>query len=335
MNAYLLFAKEMKMLVLRDNPLATQDDIDKLVHQRWRHDLTSEEKRPYFDRAERLRREAASKQQRKRDRGRVSTVIAASTGSTAGLASLTASFEGLGLSGKTNSAPVGEIEARSAPASPDSGCPSTPDRSEAASISPVASLRRQSKTNGKTSSITPANHLAASMSGIYPNGQPIPYPPVPMVPQVFPHPTMPFPYLQPFCFPPPPMMHPQMPPYYAAAQGGLFASYMGGQMNSQPTMSTQPYYAMPMYPMPPHLMQPASCVQGSCCSAASASTAAAASAAAFTAPPSSSAPLRREEIGCGDAGVYGEFTINHYEVDDDKSDYSLNDFYDGSSVTSA
>ena len=81
MNAYLIFAKEVKVAVMKSNPSATQDDIDKLVHQRWRHVLTSEEKRPYFDKAEKLRRDAANKQARKRERARLASAASASASS--------------------------------------------------------------------------------------------------------------------------------------------------------------------------------------------------------------------------------------------------------------
>ena len=83
MNAYLLFAKEIKVAMLKENPSVSQDDIDKTVHHKWRHVLSSEEKRPYFDKAEKLRRDAANKQIRKRERARAAAATTAAT--TAGM----------------------------------------------------------------------------------------------------------------------------------------------------------------------------------------------------------------------------------------------------------
>ena len=162
MNAYLLFAKEVKVAVLKENPLVSQEDVDRLVHSKWRHVLTSEEKRPYFDRAEKLRRDAAIKQQRKRERVRLAAATSAAAGLThgEGLDESEESDPAPDSEGVARSAPESEGAARSAPSSPDSGCPSTPDGSDASTISPVAPLRLHKQTTGKVSfsPILPKNY---------------------------------------------------------------------------------------------------------------------------------------------------------------------------------
>ena len=119
------------MAVLKDDPSVTQDDIDKIVHQKWRHVLSSEEKRPYFDKAEKLRRDAANKQQRKRERARAAAAAAASSSCSE-------------QSSCAESTVGSECDStRSAPASPDSGCPSTPEEKDglSATSSPISSFR--------------------------------------------------------------------------------------------------------------------------------------------------------------------------------------------------
>lgn len=327
MNAYLLFAKEVKMAVLKETPSATQEEIDALVLRKWRFVLTSEEKRPYFDRAEKLRRETAYKQQRKRERARAASAAAA-------LAVV--------KDPATSTADGTEIEdgPPSAPASPDSGCPSTPEGSDTASISPSDSFRRL--CNGKTFSATGHEHRVklmpteAAMMGTNPGMATGPngyqqYAYHPMVPQMV-HPAFPLPYMQPYFYPTATMMHPQMHAYYAAHMSyptpiqpnmQFYGNYTGGQMvNPQ----SQPFYAI--YPVAP---QPPTTQNAGCCHVAS----------------STSISTSRVDMTGGDAthGAHGNpqheakaechtrpqqeclaslagLTIND---DDAKSDYSLND----------
>jgi len=333
MNAYLLYAKEVKMAVHRENPSATQESIDKLVHQQWRHILTSEEKRPYFDRAEKLRRDAAIKQQRKRERSRqLYAAASADPGTTADSGSAGSANSGSsgstdsGSSGSTDSAlesaPEGEGEVRSAPASPDSGCPSTPDGSDAGTISPVIGSHRSSETADKVfgaegsfdlrhsnrleaKPIPSASHYAATMGGAA--GQHVAYQPTlprcpaagqhvayhPMVPQMFP--ALPLSYLHPYYYPPATMMPPQLQAYYSAhginrmgypaVPSNVFGGYIGGQM-----VSAHPHYGMPVYyASQQRARQKSSQHQhATCCPGASKK-------------PASTASPTLKEIGCGDA----------------------------------
>lgn len=201
MNAYLLFAKEVKMALLKENPAATQEDVDKLVHHKWRHVLTSEQKRPYFDRAEKIRRDAANKQHRKRERARLAATTAAAglspppTGTPAEQSGLSKETRlglveeaepeeatktepsvsldtdaGVSVEGNPvviDPPPGPDSDAGSAPSSPDSGCPSTPEGSDAASISPVPC--RQSKATGKTfNNKVPFVHRISNRQDAYP-----------------------------------------------------------------------------------------------------------------------------------------------------------------------
>jgi len=241
---------------MKSNPSATQEDIDKLVHQRWRHVLTSEEKRPYFDRAEKLRRDAATKQQRKRERARLASAASASASS------------GSASPPSTPASPTASTgSAQSAPSSPDSGCPS-PEGSDAVTPpkNPPASRRgpksaNSNATNRKVpvvlfparesfapdgSSRRASNHLPAVIGGIPlgPGGHQLPY--HPMVPQMI-HPALAYPYLNPYFMPPTAMMHPQMQSYYAAleypptAQANYYGN-LGSQM-----VAPHAYYGMPIY----------------------------------------------------------------------------------------
>jgi len=159
MNAYLLFAKEVKIATLKENPATTQEDIDKLVHQKWRFVLTSEEKRPYFDRAEKLRRDATNKQQRKRDRARIAAAAAALAAVAATSPTSTLSTESESPPSPTASLTAGRDgsgDGLSAPSSPDSGCPSTVDE-DASSVSSSSSpspAKKETKAKTKVASST-------------------------------------------------------------------------------------------------------------------------------------------------------------------------------------
>jgi len=259
MNAYLIFAKEVKVAVMKSNPSATQDDIDKLVHQRWRHVLTSEEKRPYFDKAEKLRRDAANKQARKRERARLASAASASASSgSASPPSTPASPTASTGSGRS---------AQSAPSSPDSGCPS-PEGSDTVTPPPNPPASRRGSKNATfnaanrkvpvvlfparqssapdVSSRRASSHLPAVMGAIPlgPGGHQLPY--HPMVPQMI-HPALALPYLNPYFLPPTALMHPQMQSYFAgleyppAGQANYYGN-LGSQM-----VAPHAYYGMPMY----------------------------------------------------------------------------------------
>jgi len=254
MNAYLIFAKEVKAAVMKSNPSATQDDIDKIVHQRWRHVLTSEEKRPYFDKAEKLRQDAARKQARKRERARLASAASASASSgSASPPSTPASPTASTGSGRS---------AQSAPSSPDSGCPS-PEGSDAVTPPPNPPASRRGSKNATfnaanrkvpvvlfparesfapdVSSRRASNHLPEVMGAIPlgPGGHQLPY--HPMVPQMI-HPALALSYLNPYFLPPTALMHPQMQSFFAGAAQANYYGNLGSQM-----AAPHAYYGMPMY----------------------------------------------------------------------------------------
>lgn len=329
MNAYLLFAKEVKMAVLKETPSATQDEIDAIVQRKWRFILTSEEKRPYFDRAEKLRRDNANKQQRKRERARAASAAAA----------LTVVKDPTTLTAEATEI---EDEPPSAPASPDSGCPSTPEGSDTASISPSDSFRRL--CNGKTYSATGHEHpvklmpTEAAMMGTNPgiatgpNGyQQYAYPP--MVPQMI-HPAFPLPYMQPYFYPTATMMHPQMHAYYAAHMSyptpvqpnmPFYGNHYGGQM-----VNPQPYYAIypAAAPQPPMTQIPGCCHVASSTPISTSRTEMAGGDAAVGAHGN---PQRDAAVGCHSrpqqdaTACLASLAGLSIHDDDAKSDYSLND----------
>lgn len=316
--------------MMKDNPSVTQGDIDEMVHHKWRHVLSSEEKRPYFDKAEKLRRDAAAKQQRKRERARASTVSVSSPESPSSTDST--------LESDCSSS-------RSAPASPDSGCPSTPEEREAPSntSSPIPTLRREQKhgvkiapspnhfrhmTRPRVTALPSANPIPSLIAAASAGGIPVAhgghqFAYHPMVPQLIP-PAYPLPYLHPFFMPPTSMLPPHMHPFFtghamphshsAYAQPvppdmHLYGNYMGSQM-----VSPQPYCAMPMFtPQPLHRPPPQQ--HSGFCPGSSVST-------TLT---SAGVP---QNLGCGDADRICNLSIHDDDDDDEKSDVSADISYE-------
>jgi len=328
MNAYLLFAKEVKMTMLKANSSILQDDIDKMVHHKWRHVLSSEEKRPYFDKAEKLRRDAANKQQRKRERARVAAAAAAA---------VTASPTSSEAPSMTESVTDSECSSsRSAPASPDSGCPSTPDAKDDSSTtsSPIPETRTKNKpvVKGAASSnhwrhmnhsrvtvLPPVNLMSSHVSAAAARGIPVGYAAYPpMVPHFNP-PACPVSYMHPFFMPPsvhPPHMHPYYPGYgiphahtgYPAPTGnGFYGNYMGRQM-----VLPQPYCGMPMF-APHHMRHPPLSCHSTQCPGADAST------------PNASSSGATPNLGCGDADRICHLSVSLQDEEEEKSEDGAND----------
>jgi len=338
MNAYLLFAKEVKMAMLRENPSALQDDIDKMVHHKWRHVLSSEEKRPYFDKAEKLRRDAANKQQRKRERAR-----AAAAAEEAVAASPTTS-EPPCMRESTTDSECGS--SRSAPASPDSGCPSTPEGRDSSSTtsSPIPEKRNKDKPMAKSGAsamharhvnraritvVPPANLMSPYIAAATARGVPVGYGAQhiayhPMVPPLI-HPAYPVSYMHPFFMPPsmlPPHVHsyhpgygmPHAHPAYPLPAGRdmhFYTNYVGKQM-----ASPQPYCGMPMF-APQQMRHPPPPCHSTPCPGADASTPITSSAGA---PPI-------QDLGGGDADRICRLSIRDEDEEERSKDSANDDSY--------
>jgi len=350
MNAYLLFAKEVKMAMLRENPTVLQEDIDKMVHHKWRHVLSSEDKRPYFDKAEKLRRDAANKQQRKRERARAAAATAAAataaaaTAAAATAAAATAAATtaaGAVAASPTTSEPPVSTESttdsecgssRSAPASPDSGCPSTPEGRDASSTtsSPIPEKRNKDKAMAKSGAsamhtrlmnharitvVPPANLMSPYIAAATARGVPVGY----GAQHITYHSMHPF-LMPPSVLPPhvysyyPGYGMPHAHPAYPLPAGGdmnFYENYMGKQM-----ASPQPYCGMPMF-APQQMRHPPPPCHSTPCPGADASTPIASS--------SGAPPIK--ELGGGDADRICRLSIRDEDEEERSKDSANDDSY--------